>query len=309
MMKCVRLHEYGGAEQLRVEQMAAPHPGEGEVLVEVAGAGVNPVDTKVRSGILKDLLPLTFPCVLGADFAGTIVAVGPGVDQSRIGERVMGMVDVLRGGAYAERMTADSERAVPVPDGLDLMDAAALPMGVMTGYDLIELGLDVQSGEKVVVTGAAGSVGRAAVFAAAERGAQVIALVRSTPDTPISGASAVIELGDKAAIAQAAPFDCVADTVGGDLAAELCGYLRAGGRFSTVVGALAPLQPSNGAYSVSAVVVSPRAEPLARFAKAMVSGKAELPTARQMPLEDAAQAHELLAGGGVGRKLVLVPTI
>ena len=305
-MKCARLHEYGGPENLRVEEIDPPRPGYGEVLIAVAGASVNPVDIKLRGGKLKELLPLDLPCVLGADFAGTIVAVGPGVESDRVGERVMGMVDVQRGGAYAERMTAPAERAMPVPVGLDLVDAAALPMGMMTGYDLIELGLNVQSGERVAVTGAAGSVGRAAVFAAAARGAQVVALVRSEPDTPISGAASVIEVGD---VATAGPFDCVADTVGGDIVDQLCSKLRPGGRMSTVVGALAPRASRNGAFTVSAVIVEPRPEPLAHFAGALVSGQAELPAVRRFPLDDAAQAHRLLEAGRAGRKFVLVPCV
>ena len=303
-MKCVRLYQYGGVDQFRVEEIEPPRPGPGEVLIDIAAAAVNPVDTKLRSGVLKDWLPLAFPCVLGADFSGTIVAVGPGINSDRVGERVMGMVSVLRGGAYAEQMVVGADEAIRMPDELDLVDAAALPMGVMTGYDLIQEGLNVRAGERVIVTGAGGSVGRAAAFAASERGAQVIALVRTMPDTTISGASATILISDKEAVSENGPFDCIADTIGGSAAEALIDYLKPNGRFSTVVSQM-PIVPE-GPISVSRVIVKANGSNLARFATAVTSGVVSLPSARRFPLEGAAEAHRMLEAGGIGSKLLLV---
>jgi len=306
-MKCVRIHEFGDSDRLCAEQVERPAPGEGEVLIAIAGAAVNPVDTKMRRGLLQAVLPINLPFVPGADFAGTIVATGPGVDEARIGQRVMGMVDVQRGGAYAECMTVPVERAVPVPDELDLIEAAGLPMGVMTGTDLVELGLVIKPGDKVAVTGAAGSVGRAAVFEAARQGAEVIALVRSIPQFPIAGASRVIEVADRAAMSAAAPFDCVADTVGGEVSAEVCTLLRKGGQLATAVGALSAPPSSPDLYSAVGVVVKPRQEALLRFVEALSKGQATVPPVLRLPLDQAARAHDLVSAGGTGRKVVLVP--
>lgn len=222
-------HGDGGTEQLRIEEIDPPRPGPGELLIDVAAAAVPPADIKFRSGVFKDMVPLSRPFVLGADFAGTVRAVGEGVHGSRVGEKIMGMVSVLRGGAYAEQMVVGAGEAAPVPDGLDLADAAALPMGVLTGDDLIERGLNVRAGERVMVTGAAGSVGRAAVYSAAERGAQVLAVVRSKPQPPISGASTTLVLQERGALVEAGPVDCVADTVGGDAAEAALGQFKPGG--------------------------------------------------------------------------------
>lgn len=306
-MKCMVLSDYHGSEALRLQDTGQLLPGVDELLVSVEAAGVNPVDAKMCRGLLKEFLPVEFPYVPGSDFSGVVVSVGPGGDPSYVGQRVMGMIDVQRGGAYAELAVVPVTRAVPVPDSVELMDAAALPMGVMTGYDLIEIGLDVRAGEKVIVTGAAGSVGRAAVFAAAERGAEVVAVVRSIPETAISGASSVIAASDDKPLEALSGLDCVADTVGGGLAQRLCGALRSGGRFSTVVGSFAPLPETNGAYSISTVVVDPRPEPLARFAAALAAGKVALPPVRTLPLAEAAHAHAMLLAGGAGRKLILLP--
>lgn len=304
-MKCASLHDYGNAEQFRIEDVEAPQPAPGQVLVKVAGAAVNPVDSKLRQGFLKDWMPLNFPSVLGGDFSGTIIAVGQGVSESRIGERVMGMVNADGGGAYAEQMVVEAAQAVPVPESVDLVDAAALPMGVMTGYQLIEEGLDVQIGEVVLVTGAGGSVGRAAVYAAAERGAKVIAGVRSKPLTPVAGATATVDLSDDAAVAAAGPFDCVADTSGGASAEAMFVHLRPGGRFASVVFPQ-PMAP-DGAGEVIAVIVNQDASRLSRFASALASGKAELPAPERFPLANVADAHRRLDAGGAGRKLVLTP--
>ncbi|XUY29921.1 NADP-dependent oxidoreductase (plasmid) [Agrobacterium sp. rho-8.1] len=305
-MKSIRFHDYGGVEEIRVDHVEPLHAGSGEVLIDVAGAGVNPVDYKVRSGIAREVLTLSLPYTLGCDFSGTIRAVGEGVSETRIGERVMGMVSVVRGGAYAEQIVVRAEEAAPVPDGLDLVKAAMLPMGVMTGYDLIEIGLNVRSGERVIVTGAAGSVGRAAVYAAASRGAEVVAVVRAQPPVPISGAAATIVLPNENAITQAGPFDCVADTVGGELAESFIAHLRSGGRFCTVV-APVPGAPDNSTISIGYVIVSADSAKISRFANALASGEANLPEPQLLSLDRAAEAHGLLESGGLRSKLILIP--
>lgn len=304
-MKCVRLHEYGGVELFRVEEIGSPEPGPGQLLVQIAGAAVNPVDAKLRSGLYREWLPLTFPSILGADFSGTVVAVGAGVNESRMGERVMGMVDVLKSGAYAEQMVVDAQDAVPVPEGLDLVEAAALPMGVMTGYDLVELGLDIRAGERVAVTGAAGSVGRAAAYAA-ERGAEVIAIVRSEPRAPISGATRTINVADQAAIAAAGPFDCIADTVGGEVMEFMLQHVQPAGRLCTAT-STPPTVPEGSQVSATSFVVSRNASQLARFANALASGAAMLPPPTRHGLEKVGEVHLMLEAGGAGNKFVLVP--
>jgi NADPH:quinone reductase-like Zn-dependent oxidoreductase len=305
-MKAIRFHDYGSADQLLVEDIDPPVPGVGEVLVDVAAAAVNPVDYKLRSGWARAFVPLTLPYIPGGDFSGTIVAVGDGVSDARIGERVMGMVSVLHGGAYAERISVPAEEAVPVPAGLDLVEAATLPMGAMTGYDLIQTSLDVQAGECVVVTGAAGSVGRAAVHAAAARGATVVALVRAPVDMPISGAFATIVLPDDDAIAKFGPYDAVADAVAGDLAQALIAHIRPGGRFATVVNQL-PEVPEGSDISLDHVIVANSASNLLHYTEALASGRVTLPASVRLPLDQAAEAHRRLEAGGVGGKLLLIP--
>jgi NADPH:quinone reductase-like Zn-dependent oxidoreductase len=173
-MKAVLLYEYGDASRLRYEDAAQPVAAAGEVLVRVISTSVNPIDYKLRSGAMKDMMPLTFPVILGRDVAGEVVALGDGVTTLKRGDLVMGLVNH----SYAEYLTAKVEVLAMIPEGLDAAEAGVLPLILETGSQLIENGVQPQAGETILVTGASGSVGRTAVFVAKEHGAIVIAGVR-----------------------------------------------------------------------------------------------------------------------------------
>lgn len=133
-MKAVRLHGYGDIDQLRYEDVPTPEPGSNEVLVKVAATSVNPVDWKIRSGAMKDLMPVQLPYILGYDVAGEVVKAGAGVSELQPGQRVMGYVKR----SYAEFLTTPDDTLTIVPDGLDLEKAGALPLVLTTGAQLIE---------------------------------------------------------------------------------------------------------------------------------------------------------------------------
>ena len=158
-MKAIVLHEYGGPEKLKYEDVPDPVAGEGEVLVRVAATSVNPIDYKLRSGSFKDFMPIEFPKILGNDFSGIVRQVGAGVKGFAPGDKVMGVADA----SDAEVVAAKADATILVPEGLDLIQAASLPVVTMTGEQLISKGTGIQSGQTVLITGAAGNVGRAAV--------------------------------------------------------------------------------------------------------------------------------------------------
>ena len=174
-MKAIVLKEYGDPNKLALQEIGEPKPGPGEIKVKVAAAGLNPIDWKLRSGVLKAFMPIEFPSVLGRDVSGEVVELGSGVTQFKVGDKVMGMVQH----GYAEFVTAPASGFTAVPPGLDLTDAAAIPVVALTGTQLIEETANVQSGQTVLVTGAFGGVGRFAIYAAKARGAKVIAGVRT----------------------------------------------------------------------------------------------------------------------------------
>ena len=169
-MKAIVVHQYGGPEVLKFEDYPDPVPGLGEVLIKVAAASVNPIDCKRRAGLTKDFYPMQFPGLIGVDIAGTVVGIGPGVEGFSVADRVFAMAD----NTYAELCVVNAAILAKIPTGLDLIQAAALPLVTVTGNQL-NFATGIKAGQTVIVLGAVGNVGRSAVFTAKERGATVIA--------------------------------------------------------------------------------------------------------------------------------------
>jgi NADPH:quinone reductase-like Zn-dependent oxidoreductase len=307
-IKAARVKAYGGPEQFSYDTVPEPIAGPGEVLVKVAAAAINPVDAKLRAGHLSLFMPLEFPAQLGGDVSGTVEALGEGVTNLKVGDRVAGMINPMRNGAYAEKIVAPAAAFVVIPDGLDLVNAAALPMGALTGIQLIELGAKASKGQRILVTGAAGSVGRAAIYTAAALGAEVFAGVRgnalgSLTGLPVSG---IVDLGNENEVAAAGPFDAIADTVGGRLAERLTKHVRPGGVLASVVSP-APLPPVDSPVTFAPVWVAFDGPRLSKFLEDFVRYGWSLPIAHRLALSDAAKGHALIDAGGVGGKILLVP--
>jgi NADPH:quinone reductase-like Zn-dependent oxidoreductase len=165
-MKAIVLHQYGGPEQLHYEDTDVPEYGDAEVFVRVKATSVNPIDFKLRSGEAKARMPLEFPAILGRDLAGEVVEFGRNVTGFPKGMRVM----ALANGTYAEYTVAKADGLAPIPEALDFERAAALPLILTTGAQLIERAVKPQRGQTVLVTGALGSVGRTAVHVARKHG-------------------------------------------------------------------------------------------------------------------------------------------
>src|SRR5438270_598476 len=174
-MKAVVLTAYGDVDKLVLRDVPAPTPGPGEVKVKIAAASINPVDWKVRSGAMQKMMPMSLPAILGRDVAGTVLEVGAGVTGLKAGDEVLGFVQH----GYAEEVVGAQEAFAQKPRGLDFVRAAALPLVVLTGAQLIEEATRPAKGELVLITGAVGGVGRSAVYAAKQLGARVIAGVRA----------------------------------------------------------------------------------------------------------------------------------
>jgi NADPH:quinone reductase-like Zn-dependent oxidoreductase len=274
----VRIHEYGDADQLRYEEVAMPEPGPDEVLVELAATSVNPIDWKMRSGTAKDRMPVTLPAILGRDLAGTVVKTGANVRNLNAGQQVMGLVH----GSYAEFILAPANILTVIPDGLDLERAGALPLVTTTGAQLIQH-LQLKPGDVVIVTGALGSVGRAAVYLAKHQGAHVIAGVKSEQkeDAAALGADQLVGLDNDDEMASLPQLDAIADTIGHDVIGK-------------------PIR-------VEAFMSRPDASVLRQMADAVRDGKLDIPIAVKMKLSEAAEAHRLAEKGSVGGKILLLP--
>jgi NADPH:quinone reductase-like Zn-dependent oxidoreductase len=307
-MKAVVLYEYGGPEKLTFEDnVPEPQVSGDTVLIAATAASVNPIDWKVRSGMRQKDFPLSFPAILGRDVSGVVRAVGANVKHFKPGDLVL----ALSNATYAELVAVDDSDVTHLPDGVDLTDAAAIPLIALTGDQLVRHATNVQKGQVVLITGALGGVGRAAVHSAKKIGAQVIAGVRGKKldDARSLGVAGVLAIDDDEAIEKFRFVDAVADTVGGDVAAKLIVKVKPGGFFgySAMVPESAAAQ--NPAVKIKRVQARPDASKVREFADDLRDGKFVLPVGRRMPLCDAAEAHVLGERGGIGKILLLVPEI
>ncbi len=300
-MHAVMLYEYGGPNNLKYQEAPDPSPASGEVLVRTAATSVNPFDLKVRAGEAKEKVKVEFPYILGVDLAGTVLALGEGVTGFKLGDRVMAMTSK----AYAEQVVVKATDLALIPENLDTVGAAALPLVVLTGQQLIMNGVRPERGWTVLISGAVGSVGRSAVFAAKQAGATVIAGVRrrQMKDAEAIEADRVIAIDDDSEVAKLSSLDAVADTVNHDTAQRLMEKVRKGGVFASVLGppANAHLHPT---VRVEAVATHPNAGTLRDLAEAVAIKKLIIPIDRVMPLAHAAEAQRLVEKGGIG-KIVL----
>ena len=233
--------------------------------------------------------------------AGTVVKVGPTVEGFSVGDQVFAMAD----NTYAELCVVKAAILAKIPRGLDLIQAAALPLVTVTGNQLLSA-TGIKAGQTVLVLGAAGSVGRSAVFTAKQRGATVIAgvLKRQTDEAKAVGADQVVATDNDAAIANLLPLDAVADTVGGRTAATLIAKVKPGGRFASVLGA-----PENAAKYPSVKVVPVFSQfdrkTLEFMAEAVRDGKLVIPISQKLALSDAAEAQAAAEKGGAGKILLV----
>jgi len=300
-LKAVYLNGYGGVDQLSYGDAPDPVPGNGQVLVRVSGTSVNPIDFKLRAGYLKERMPLQFPAILGRDVAGEVVSVGSSVTQFKAGDKVLGLVN----NSYAELLLAAPEDLAKIPEGLAYDQAAAIPLVALTGAQLIEKGVALRGGQTVLVTGALGAVGRAAVYVAKLHGAIIIAGVRSSqlPHAHLLGADRVISLDKDRDFDAMGPLDGIADTVGGTTIERWLTKLKKGGKLGTVVGK----PPSaNANVEVTEVWVRPDAKRLAALAEDARLGDLVIPIGARFKLSDIREAQTVAEKGGIG-KVLLTP--
>src|ERR1700684_3491171 len=305
-MKAVVLHEYGGPEKLKLEDnFPDPQIGGNTVLIAAAAASVNPIDWKLRSGARQKDFPLSFPAILGRDVSGVVRAVGANVKHFKPGDRVL----ALSNATYAELVAVDDSDVTHLPDGVDLADAAAIPLVALTGDQLVRLATNVQKGQVVLVTGALGSVGRAAVHTAKKIGAQVIAGVRGKEldDARSLGVADVLAIDDDKTIEKFRLVDAIADTVGGEVAAKLIGRVRQSGSFGYTAVLPESAAARNPGVKITRVFAQPDPSKVREFADDVRDGKFVLPIGRRMPLGDAAEAHVLGEKGGIGEIILLSP--
>jgi NADPH:quinone reductase-like Zn-dependent oxidoreductase len=301
-MKAVLLHGYGSVDQLVYEDVPIPVAASGEVLVKLTSTSVNPIDYKIRRGDMKDIMPLQLPTIPGYDLAGQVVALSEGVTGPKLDTLVMGVTDHT----YAEYVLCKAQILALMPEGLDPADAGAFPLVLQTGAQLIEKGIGPKSGQRLLVTGALGGVGRTAVHVAKQHGAYVIAGVRASQRAAAAELKAdqIVAIDDPQEIAALKELDAVADTIGRDVIDRLLPRLKKNGTLATVVGK--PDSADSYGIQVHEVWSEPDAKRLQQLAAEVATGAFTIPISKRLKLSEIRQAHELAEKGTSG-KVVLTP--
>jgi len=306
-MRAVRQHELGGPEVLAIEEVDRPEPGLTEVLVRVAAAGVNPVDWKTRAGRGYLREP---PFTVGWDAAGVVEAVGFGVTWIGVGDRVFGMPRFPHeAGCYAEYIVSPSRHLARIPDALDDVQAAAVPLAGLTAWQALVETAGIGTGWRVVVLGAAGGVGHLAVQIAKARGAWVAGTASATKHGFLAelGADEAIDYTSEAVADRLQDADVVFDAVGGDAGVGAVPALRDGGIVVTVSGSsVAGLrEAAAGRVRVEGILVEPDRGGMEALASLIAKEKLRPHVERTFPLTEAGEAHRLSEQGRTLGKIVL----
>jgi NADPH:quinone reductase-like Zn-dependent oxidoreductase len=309
-MKAVRFHEFGSASVLRYEDVERPDPGAGEVRIRVAASAVSPADNGIRSGTLP--FPVTLPHIPGYDVAGTIDALGDGVDTFAIGDAVIGFLSMTADGAAAEYVVAPADVLTTAPTSIPLTDAAALPSVALTARQALFDEAALEAGQRVLIVGAGGAVGGYAIQLAKRAGAHVIATAspRSSDSVRAAGADEVIDHTATALIdAVTEPLDVLFNLAPIDPAefASLVSLVRAGGVVvSTTAWMPAPGDEARGVRG-TLVFVRSDAQQLSELVELVDTGELHIEVTERVALSDLPAIHERAEAGTLRGKVVVIP--
>jgi NADPH:quinone reductase-like Zn-dependent oxidoreductase len=302
-MRAVQITTYGGPEVLSVNDAPAPVAGPGQLLVKVAAAGVNPVDWKIREGYMKEAFPLSFPATLGNEIAGTVAAIGDGVEGFAVGDAVHGSTGPVSG--FADLVAISASSVARKPEGMSMVEAAALPVAVATSMPTLDAG-GVGAGTRVLVHAASGGVGSILVQLARHRGAEVTGL--ASPDNidflRSLGVATVVDR-TSAYEQEIGGFDVVVDAFGPQAQERSWGLLKPGGILVSI--AAPPPQDVAQSRGVRATMAfgAPNGSTLAEADRLFDAGQLKITIARTYPVERAAEALADVQKGLPRGKVVL----
>jgi len=313
-MKAIRFHEYGDPEVLRLDEVDLPTPGEGQVRVRVAATSFNGVDANIRAGRMQGPMPLDLPHVPGLDVAGTVDALGDGVDGLQEGDPVIGFLPFGADGATAEYVVVAAAGLAQAPTSIPLADAAALPLVGLTAWQALFEHANLQAGQRILVNGASGAVGGYAVQLASSAGAHVIATAtaRTREQVTTQGADEVIDhtAGDLTAAVRE-PVDVLLNLapISPEEFAALTGVVCDGGVIvNTTVWMPAPSDESRGVRGIDLFVRSDATQ-LAELAARVDRGELTVDIAERVAMTDLASIHTRAADGTLTGKVVVLPTL
>lgn len=301
-MRAATINEYGSNDVVQVVEIERPEPGEGEVLVKVHAAGVNPIDWKIRGGV-GQRLGMTLPIHLGGELVGTVETLGAEVDGFAPGEAVFGMVHT---GAFAEYAVVKAANLVPKPSNLGFTEAAALPLAGSTAWQALFDEAGLTAGQRLLITGSSGGVGSLAVQFAKARGAHVTAVASARNEAFVRslGADEFIDYTSQPFEQAARDMDVVFDTVGSDTFQRAFATLQPGGFMVTVV-AFPDSEAERHSVRVKRSFTLPSARNLTAIKELVEAGKVMPHVDTVLPLTEVKQALALSEAGRTRGKIVL----
>jgi alcohol dehydrogenase len=293
-MKAAQISEYGGPEVIQIHSVEKLHPGAGQVLINVHASSVNPFDSKVRLGYMKEMRPLDFPSTVGGDVAGIVVEVGAGVTEFNGGDKVYGSAGVFGGGsgAMAEFAVTKSSQLGHMPKNTDFNEAAAVALVGLSAMQALIDEIGLTSGQSILIHGGSGGIGSAAIKLAKHLGAHVTTTVRgsSVAFARGLGADEVIDFEHQDFDKNVHNMDAVLDTVGGDTFTKSLAVLKKGGiAVSMAARADDALDKKYGVRSVG-LYTKTSSELLDRLAKLVEQDAVKVPIDHRYPLDKTSQA-------------------
>lgn len=308
-MKAAQLTEYRDESSIQFTRDASnPAAGEGEVLVAVQAAGVNPFDWKVRDGSYKDFIPLQLPAILGGDFSGTIAAVGANVTNFEVGEEVYGMANAVSGhGSFAEFTPVKATQIMSKPISVDFVSAAALPLAAISAYQALVDHMSLSRGQKILIHGGAGGIGSLAIQIAHHIGTSVATTVNITDSDFVKslGAETVIDYKNQDFATLLHNYDAVFDTVGGETNTKSYTVLKPGGALVSMVQPVDETLVKKYAIVYTQQSSQPTIERLNKITELVDDGSLKVIVDKVFPLEQAAAALQYLKVGHPKGKVVI----
>lgn len=309
-MRAIQIGQYGETDVVEItENIPEPSAKTGQVLIKVHAASINPFDSKIRSGIYQDSMPLQLPYIPGGDFSGVVTSFGEGVAEFKVGDEVFGSALVLNGGsgAFAETCAANVKNSAYKPKKVDFVEAASLPLVGSSSIQALEEHIKLKGGQKILIHGGAGGIGSIAIQLAQHLGAYVATTVSSSDKAFVKdlGADQIIDYKTERFEEIVSGFDAVFDTVGGETTNQSFLVLKKGGVLVSMLGQ--PNEELAKQYQVTAIGqgTHTNSEHLSRLAELVDQGIIEPQVDKVFPLDQAKEAFDYLEKGSPKGKVVL----
>jgi len=306
-IKAIVVHEFGGPEVLKYEDVPKPEPKENEILVRVIAGGVNPVDDGLRSGHYSKYFGPKPPFTPGGDIAGVVEKIGTKITKFKAGDAVYAYLDLDRGGGYAEYTVTNEKEAAPKPKSLTFEEAAATPIVALTAWQALVDTAKLSAGQTILIHGGSGGVGSFAIQIAKAKGAKVYATASTANQDFLKqlGADVAIDYTKQKFEDVAKDVDVVLDSVGKDTLQRSYGVVKKGGFLVTIVARPDSAELEKHGIHGSSLSVAPNSQELTEITKLIEEKKIKVIVSQTFPLSDAAKAQEQAATGHTLGKIVL----